>query len=307
MVIEFKYSVAQDLMYHILAHMNVENASNLYSQSYIDNVNKIKNGRYDSIAEAVSHLSNYYNKNFERLAVINFLPIKCPSVQALIGVNESYCGFTEIDKKEFVFPLNQLLKSELQFYEDYWSKLYDTTSICRKAFESWLKNEMGKYRALFSYFNKVAVVGMSYSMTSNGRGCGDTSSFNAVVPFAYDEREYKSTFYQILHEYTHQFTDNLIGEYIRMDDGSHDISERAVILFDYYLINKLSKEDTDSYLKWVSSLSNVGDYDEKLFLLVFKISDEINVKLLDLVEKIKKDRNSETLHERPSEEIDDSL
>ena len=85
MIIEFKYSVIQDLMYHILAHMKVENASNLYSEAYIDNVNKIKNGRYDSITEVVSHLSNYYNENFERLGVINFLPFEHSSVQDLIG------------------------------------------------------------------------------------------------------------------------------------------------------------------------------------------------------------------------------
>ena len=69
MIIEFKYSVVQDLMYHILAHMKVDNASNLYSETYIDNVNKIKNGRYNSITDAVSPLSNYYNENFERLVV----------------------------------------------------------------------------------------------------------------------------------------------------------------------------------------------------------------------------------------------
>ena len=51
MTIEFKYSVVYDLMYHILAHMKVENASNLYSEAYIDNVNKTKNGRYNSIIE----------------------------------------------------------------------------------------------------------------------------------------------------------------------------------------------------------------------------------------------------------------
>ena len=42
-----------------------------------------------------------------------------------------------------------------------------------------------------------------------------------------------------MHEYTHQFTDKLIGESIRMDDGTHDSSEKAVILFDYF------EEDTD--------------------------------------------------------------
>ena len=286
MVIEYKYSVVQDLMYHILAHMKVENASNLYSEAYIDYVNKSKNGKYDSITEVVSHLSNYYNENFERLGVINFLPFMCSSVQDLISATENYYGFTEADKKEFVSPLNQLLKQEFEFYEHYWNRLYDTTSICRKALESWLKNEMSKYGALFSYFNKFAVIGMSYSMTCNGRGYGDTSSFNAVVPFAFGESEYKNTFYQILHEYTHQFTDKLLGNNIRMDDGTHDISEKAVILFDYYLIHKLYNEDTSSYLKWVGSLANVDNCDEKSFLSVFKINDDINETLLELIENI---------------------
>lgn len=34
MGIEYKYSAAQDFVYHILAHMKVENASNLYSDAY---------------------------------------------------------------------------------------------------------------------------------------------------------------------------------------------------------------------------------------------------------------------------------
>ena len=271
MIIEFKYSVVQDLMYHILAHMKVENASNLYSETYIDNVNKIKNGRYDSITEVVSHLSNYYNENFERLGVINFLPFEHSSVQGLIGATENYYGFTETDKEEFIFPLNQLLKSEFEFYEGYWNELYATTSICRKSFESWLKSEMSKYETLFSYFNKSAVVGMSYSLTNNGRGFGDTSSFNAVVPFAFDGSKYKNIFYQILHEYTHQFTDKLLGENIRMDDGTHDISEKAVILFDYYLIKKLYKEEKNPIKVIGKILKNKEIYKIVFMLFVFCI------------------------------------
>lgn len=91
---------------------------------------------------------------------------------------------------------------------------------------------------------------------------------------------------QILHEYTHQFTDKLLGENIRMDDGTHDISEDVVILFDYYLIKNLYEEDTDSYLKWLASLANADNCDEKFFLSGFKINDDINKKLLELVEKI---------------------
>ena len=273
-------------MYHVLAHMKVENASNLYSEAYINNVNKVKNGKYGSITEVISQLSNYYNENFERLGVINFLPIVCPSVQDLICVAENYCGFTETDKKEFIYPLNQLLKSEFEFYEGFWNQQYDSTTMRRQSFESWIQNEISKYRALFSYFNKHAVIGLSYSITANGRGYGDTSSFNAVVPLAFEENEYKNIFYQILHEYTHQFTDKLIGENIRMDDGTHDISEKAVILFDYYLIKKLFKEDTDSYLQWICLLEHVDNFDEKSFLSFFKIDDDINEKLLELVEDI---------------------
>ena len=39
MKIEFMYSPAYDLMYHILAHMEINNASNLYSEEYINQIN----------------------------------------------------------------------------------------------------------------------------------------------------------------------------------------------------------------------------------------------------------------------------
>ena len=71
-----------------------------------------------------------------------------------------------------------------------------------------------------------------------------------------------------------------------MDEETHDSSEKAVILFDYYLVKKLYKEDTDSYLKWIGSLANSDNCVENLFLSVFKINDDIIEKLLELVEKI---------------------
>lgn len=286
MGIEYKYSAAQDFVYHILAHMKVENASNLYSDAYIDHINEVKNGRYNSLTEALSNLSDYYNENFERLGMINFLPFICSSVQDVMGAVEGYDGFTEMDRKEFIAPLNQLLRSEFEFYEGYWSKQYDDTDDRRKALESWMTNEMSKYEAFFAYFKKSAMVGLSYSLTRNGRGLEAASSFNAIVPFPFDESDYKNTFYQVLHEYTHQFTDKLVGENIRMDDGTHAISENAVILFDYYLIEKMNKEDADSYLKWVGTLANIENCDESLLRAAFKLDDDINGKLLELVEKI---------------------
>ena len=286
MTIEFRYSVVSDLMYHILAHMKVENASDLFSQSYIVSADRMKNGQYDSIAEYAVRLSEYYNTNFNRLGIINFLPFEHTSVRSLIDALGNYPGFSENDREAFILPLTQLIQKETAFYEAYWAQLYDTTAACRNAFECWITNEMKKYEALFSYFNKSAVVGLSYSLTNNGRGYGGATSFNAIVPFVYDENCYKGSFYQILHEYTHQFTDRLLGDSIRMDDGTHALSEKAVILFDYYLIKQLCAEDVDGYLQWLCSLSNADPCDEQLFLSVFRLDDDVNGRLTALAETI---------------------
>jgi hypothetical protein len=286
MIIDFKYSMVYDLMFHILAHMKVENASNLYSKKYIDNINKIKNDGHNNIEEKLSCLTKYYNENFERLGIINFLPFYCSSSQEMTIAMENYNGFTETDKERFVFPLNQLINDEYNFYESYWNRLYDTTQILRDEFESQIMKELNKYKVLFSYFKKSAVVGVSYSLTNNGRGLGDKNVFNAVVPFVYDKKQYKNSFYQILHEYTHQFTDIMLGGIIKMDDETHSLSENAVVLFDYYLIKKLYKQDINSYFKWIGMLLNIDCSDEKVFLSAFEIKKDINEKLLELVNVI---------------------
>lgn len=285
-MIEFRYSVVYDLIYHILAHMKVENPSNLYLESYIDNINKEKNDRYDNIEETAAHLSKYYNMNFDRLGIINFIPFYCSSVQELVEALENYNGFTQADKESFIFPLCKVIKSEYSFYDGYWNSLYHKTSEQREEYESWVEVEFKKYQALFSFFGRKAIVGLSYSITCNGRGFGSAQSFNAVVPFVIEKNKYQDTFYQILHEYTHQFTDEIVSNKIRMDDGTHDLSEKVVILFDYYLVKNLCPREVDLYLNWVGSTCNISNCDENTFLSTFEISEDINTRLLAMAEKI---------------------
>lgn len=282
---EFIYSETYDIVYHILAHIKVENASNLYSKTYIQTINRAKNG-YDSMEESVSRLADYYNENFERLSVINFLPFYCASVQNLIETLESYKGFSKADREQFVLPMILLIQKEYAFYQSYWKTLYDSSSKKREVFESWIKKELNRYQPLFSYFHKSCVIGLSYSLTNNGRGYMKPETLNAVVPFVSDESRYKDTFFQILHEYTHQFTDCMLNETIKMDDGTHDNSEKAVILFDYYVIKKLCEQDMESYLKWIGSALNIERVDEDCFLSAFRIKDDIQERLLELVDKI---------------------
>ena len=68
MIIEFKYSVVQDLMYHILAHMKVDNPSNLYSEAYIDNVKEIKNDSiYNEVDEQYEKIKEELNKKYDEM------------------------------------------------------------------------------------------------------------------------------------------------------------------------------------------------------------------------------------------------
>lgn len=286
MMVQFTYSLICDLIYHILAHMKVDNASNLYSENYIHRISQAKNENCTDLSQKVLHMLDYYNKNFERLGIINFLPCYCPSIQDLLKATSTYVGFTDEDKEMFVFPLNKLVESEYSFYETYWSALHRETKKEREKLEQWIKNEFSKYEVLFSYFKKSAVIGFSYSLTCNGRGYYQEDTFNAIVPFETEECKYETVFYQIMHEFTHQFTDGIIGTNIKMDDGTHDVSENAAILFDYYLIKNIYPQKTSSYFKWISKFAKIDCCDEKTFISYFAVENNLNDKLINLVNEI---------------------
>ena len=164
-------------------------------------------------------------------------------------------GFTAENKESFILPLIEIMKAENIFYEPYRLRLHEQAASSRTTLEDYLSTELTKYSKLFAYLKKEhAIIGISYSMTCNGRGFGNPQapSFSAIVPFTENKAHYKATFLQILHEYTHQFTDALLQQNIRMDDGSHFLSEQMVILFDYYLIKALQPEDVDAYFRWLS-------------------------------------------------------
>lgn len=290
MKIEFMYSPAYDLMYHILAHMEINNASNLYSEEYIDQIKQAKAGQYADLIAELAPLTAYYNENFDRLAMINFLPFYCSDVNALIHTLTHFDGFSSEDKEAFILPLTKLIQKENTFYSSYWNQLHEHSASSRAELESYLSEELTKYRKLFAYWKKEhAIIGISYSITCNGRGFGNPQapSFSAIVPFTETKAHYKATFLQILHEYTHQFTDALLQQNIRMDDGSHSLSEQMVILFDYYLIKALQPEDVDAYFRWLSPEADAGGpiMTEDVLFQIFGIPEHLNQMLTDLVNK----------------------
>lgn len=253
MVLEIKYSMHIDLFFHVFSYFKVENASDCYCEQYIDKMAAEKGAfTYNLVAE-VEDLQEYYNKNFNRLMLINFLPFYCVDYkdfkQRLLGFN----GFTEEDRIQFIHPFIEVLDIESKFYFQYWQEKHKSFMETRNYIENILDVEFNKYSSLFNHFNKSIELYLSYSITQNGRGIYSKECLSAMAPFPSSPDEIDNTFFTALHEYTHQFTDNLINTNINISDSTHDISESLVILADYYIVNSLDRPAVARYFKWLSS------------------------------------------------------
>ena len=282
MRVEFQYAYVLDLVYHMLAHIKVDNPSDLYAEEYIERIRLEKKEQFPDIVEAMANLSEYYNENFNRLGIINFLPFGCYDINALKYVLEQYPGFMPEDR--------ELLEKEDAFYGDYWRTLFQHAKEKEFQIEDYLEKSLEKYGVLGDYFHKsTAVVGLSFSMTCAGRGLmGNPDAFVTIIPYSQEEEDYSNLFLQVLHENTHQFTDALLQQNICMDDGSHLFSEYIVILFDYYLIKAICPEDLESYLCYLSSALEMEEekMTEELLLNSFVVPQEWDAKLQQLVQEI---------------------
>ena len=144
-----------------------------------------KAGQFADLTAELAPLTAYYNENFDRLAMINFLPFYCSDVNALIHTLMHFEGFTAENKESFILPLIEIMKAENIFYEPYRLRLHEQAASSRTTLEDYLSTELTKYSKLFAYWKKEhAIIGISYSMTCNGRGFGNPQapSFSAIVP-----------------------------------------------------------------------------------------------------------------------------
>lgn len=289
MEINFRYLKHIDLVYHLLAHMKVENASNLFSQKYIEYMQKVKPFDKVELLNEIKPLELFYNNNFERLAIINFLPFYSDDLNELIKILLTYENFNQTDKDTFIIPFIRLLEHEAAtFYYNYWEGQYKVLCCSFTEVKNYFEKLLEKYQIVFNYFKKAALVYFSFSLTRNGRGFGIKNNFSACIPFPINQYEYQNAFFTLLHEYTHQFTDQLVKNDINMHDGSHDLSENIVILFDYYLIKNIDNMDIKPYFKWLAMISGHegAEITEGEFLSIFKVPDEIKRSILRLLDNI---------------------
>jgi len=282
--INFIYSKHSDLVFHVLAYLKVNNASDLYDAEYIKKITLEKRDFEYNIIPKINSLQEYYNDNFGHLTMINFLPFYCNDFNELKNTLINYNQFSQDDIKYFINPFIEILENESVFYFDYWDKLHNSNTAFRESSEKYIKTELEKFKRIFLYFNKSSKVFLSYSITRNGRGFYINDYFSAAIPFPKNKNDFQNVFFMLLHEYTHQFTDNLINN-INFDDGSHNLSENVVILADYYLIKGTDKSLIPNYIKKFSG--NITKSEEE-FLNYFKVEKTLETEITKLINSILK-------------------
>ena len=274
MKVEFSYPRHYDLIFHVLAHFKVNNASNLYDADYIAKMNRI---------EDVNALENYYNNNFDRLMLINFLPYYCADFEDMKNNFLTCNRFTQEDIKLFIKPFIEMLDNEAEFFFHHWDSLDEGHNPLKAITEKGITKRLEKYACVFDYFRKQCKVLFSYVIANNGRGFYSDTHFAALIRFPEapeNESELDFAFIQLLHEYTHSFTDQMLRGNINMADGSHHLSENLVIVADYLLIKLMDAEFIPRYFEWLSIDANLR---ESEFFTQFNIGEDLMKELTALI------------------------
>ena len=285
MQIEFIYPKHYDLIFHVLAYFKVNNASDLYDESYIAKMAEEKQGFLYDIQPVARALQGYYNENFERLMLINFLPYYSNDYDDMKNNFLECDHFTQDDLQLFIKPFIEMLDNESEFFFSYWDTLSEKYALTKESTENYFVEKIKKYPCIFDYFQKSCKVLFSFIITQNGRGFYSDTHFAALIRFPEKEADFDFSFMQLLHEYTHQFTDGLLNKNINMEDGSHNLSENVVIVADYFLIKSMDANLVPKYFDWVGS--HCGEkLDEGKLLSLFNFDEGLRAELMKLIDDI---------------------
>lgn len=290
------YAWHSDIVFHVLTHMKVKNASNIFNETYIKEImqEKQKLGITDNLIEELEDLTDYYMEHFERLAIINFIPLVTNSFDELTQTIVNWRNFTDYDRKKFINHFVAILEKEKAFYQRYWYQKDDRLKNRKTTVEKNLKDRLTLFKCLFEYYKqckhtRVEIL-LSYSMGQNGRGCLNQDIQLVALPFPISESDEKNTFFMTLHELTHSCTDNLVGDAkdISMKNGSHALTENIVMIADYELIKVVDPTLVEDYFRWICKKSKnpTDQLDEDMLYSTFIIPAEIKNKLKKRVGEI---------------------
>ena len=167
MKFELKYSMHMDLLFHVLSYLKVDNPSNCYNEKYIDNTKQEKASFDYDIISAINELQEYYNKNFERLSMINFLPFYSSTFEEMKSIFLNYKNFTNNDVKYFIEPFIKILDNESIFYFRFWNILHKNSEVRRLSIEKVLNAEVSEIERIVKNNYEMAIKNHNLKDLSN--------------------------------------------------------------------------------------------------------------------------------------------
>ena len=296
MNLPIKYAWDKDIIFHILNHMKVDNASDLFNPAYVKEINYQKEtmGIKESLIDQISIMNKYYLDYFDKLSIINFIPLKTNSYKELTKTIVDWGTFTDEDRREFINSFLAILDQEKTFYQRYWIRKDNALKDRKTIVEKNLEFRLEQLECIFFYYkqhlDKQVNIILSYSIWQNGRACNNQDSLIVAIPFPIHKYEEEGAFFTALHELTHPCTDNLVGECISMKDGSHALTENIVMIADYELIKEVSPDSVESYFRWIANKYGRSDVklDENMLYRIFEIPADIKDRLIARIQQIVK-------------------
>lgn len=256
----------EDLVLHCLAHMKVENDSDLYNEAYIKTIAKKKDALQleNTLEEKMQQLKAVYEEGFERLGLVNFIPFYVHTAKELEAALLQQPFFTAEDKEQFLTPFLAILQEEEAFYQGYWTEQMEQAEKVQQRILSKAGEFFTHIPSLTDKITFPVTISLQLSMTRAGRAMDMEDSKIVAVRYPLHESEDINSLLQVMHELTHTFTDELLHNEIKMGDGTHMYAEYLVFIADYILL--------ETYCPKL-----LQDYVQFLGISAFELSDLLNL------------------------------
>lgn len=245
--LNFGYNRFADLFYYLLAHMPLDCAADVYDPEFAAEMA----GSLGIHPLIPQRLTDYYQEHFDRVGIVSFLPLMTDNTKNCREAMGACGQLTKKDMTYFAEPMMEICDRVSERFYGWWEethraaaerkqKVYDRFNALAEKFRPFLDSLDGEAKLLFSY-----------TIRRNGRAFQRPEGVTVYVKFPEKDEETTGSFLQFLHECTHRVTDPLLNRQILMGDGSHDLSEYQVLVYDEYLIRALYPELEEAYRKWI--------------------------------------------------------
>lgn len=245
--LEFGYNRFSDLFYYLLAHMPVNCAADVSDPEYARRMAEC----LGTSPEIPDRLLKYYEEHFDRVAIINFMPLIVSSAEECRNMLACCGQLSEEDLRVFADPLMDICEQASAAFYPWWDRHH--AAVAKRAEEVYRYFSLQKERfgSFWSRPGAQTKVLFSYSLRKNGRAFNNGDIQTVYLSFPEDDEDLPGCFFQFLHECTHRLTDPLLNQMIQMADGSHDMAEYQVLVYDEYLIHRLCPDMSRAYRSWI--------------------------------------------------------